>query len=225
MLLFLLLLMPLTLILFLYKKPLKTIFPLVFIGFACGVLLCGFKGFFMFSHRIVYYSFWRTFLSLFFTQFFLPIVILYGLFFAISHDELTYKTDAFVPLVFSFYVVFLPFTVISETESVYSGFQVLLKPVLFGSMLILLGFLTSSLFNAFFTGAVKKAVFQSLIALVFLAGPSLIETLYLLTSAHFMVLLVTGIYVFCVLLYLFFTKIVYIKFFAPKKQAEASSSN
>ena len=214
MLLFLLLLMPLTLILFLYKKPLRTVYPLIFIGFACAVLLCGFKGFFMFSHRIVYYSFWRTFLSLFLTQTFLPIVILYGLFFAISHDELSFKTDAFVPLIFTFYAVFLPFTVISETESIFSGYEILLKPALYGSMLVLMGFLTSSLFNAVFSNNIKKTVLLSVIALIFLAGPALIETLYLLTSVHFLIVLVSGIYVGCVLLYLFFTKIVFTRFLA-----------
>lgn len=214
MLLFLLLLMPLTLILFLYKKPLRTVYPLIFIGFASAVILCGFKGFFMFSHRIVYYSFWRTFLSLFLTQTFLPIVIIYGLFFAVSHDELSFKTDAFVPLIFTFYAVFLPFTVISETESVFSGYEILLKPAIYGSMLVLMGFLTSSLFNAFFANNIKKTVILSLIALVFMAGPALIESLYLLTAVHFLIVLVAGIYVGCVLLYLFFTKIVFTRFSA-----------
>lgn len=211
MLLFLLLLMPLTLILFLYKKPLRTVFPLIFIGFACGILFCGFNGFFMFSHRIIYYSFARTFFSLFLSQTLVPIVVLYGLFFAISHDELAYKTDAFVPLIFTFYAIFLSYIVISETESVYSGFEILLKPALYGSMLVLLGFLTSSLFTAFFDKDVKKAVLLSLVALVFLAGPSVIESLYFLSSNLFLVFLTSGIYVGCVLLYLFFTKIVFTK--------------
>lgn len=214
MLLFLLLLMPLTLILFLYKKPLKTAFPLVFIGFACAILVCGLKGFFMFSHRIVYYSFLRTWISLFLTQTFLPIVILYGLFFVISHDDLNYKTDAFVPLIFSFYAVYLPFTVISETESIYSGFQILIKPVLFGSMLMLFGFLSSSLFSAFLSKNKKKAAILSVAAFLFFIFPSFIETVYLLTTKLFLVLSLSGVYVGSVLLYLFFMKIVFTRFSA-----------
>ena len=101
---------------------------------------------------------------------------------------------------------------ISETESVFSGYEILLKPALYGSMLVLMGFLTSSLFNAVFANNIKKAVLLSVIALVFLAGPSLIETMYLLTATHFLIVLVAGIYVGCVLLYLFFTKIVFTRF-------------
>ena len=200
------LLMPLALVLFCNTKKIRTIFPLVFLGFLSSAVVCGFKGFFMFAHRVIFYSFIETFASLFVFQTLLPLVIVYGVFFFISHDEFDFKLDAFVPLILSFYCVYMPFTVMSEAEAVYSGFEILIKPSLYAAMIVQTGFLLPSLVSAIQKKNKNLAVLISVGIFIYLVVPSLLETFYLLYNCNLPILFVSALYVAFVFFYLIATK-------------------
>lgn len=207
MLLFLLLLMPLSLTAYCYNKSIRDVFPCILLGFFISLIFCGFKSFFMYSHVVIYYSIVRTFLSIFGFQILLPVVILYGVFFLVSHDSLLYKSGAFVPLVMSFYAIFLPYMVISGTESVYSGFQILIKPLLYTAMILQVGGALKSMFYALQNQSKRLMRFNAFLILVYLVFPAVIETIYLLSCNDFIVLIMSAAYVFCVFSYLIIQKL------------------
>ncbi len=208
MLLFLLLLMPLSLTAFCYNKKIRNVLPCLLLGFFISLIFCGFKSFFMFSHPVVFYSIAKTFSSIFVFQILLPVAILYGAFFFVSHDSLLYKSGAFVPLVMSFYAVFLPYMVISGTESIYSGFQILIKPVLYAAMIMQAGALLSSLFYALQIHSKRLFILNAILVIVYLVFPAIIETIYLLSCNNFIVLIMSGAYVFFVSFYLIIKRVV-----------------
>ena len=121
-----------------YKKD-SHLIPVIVTGIVAAVLVCGFKAFFLYSHRIIPYSFERNVLYLLVRQTLLPVVLLYGIFFAWSKDSISYKIESFFPLLISFYMLYLPYTIISTSDGLYTSFPLFVKPVLFVVMIFSLG--------------------------------------------------------------------------------------
>ena len=199
MLLFLLFLMPLSLIFYMtYKKSDKTVSASI-LGFMVSLVIVMFRGFFTFSHKIVYFSFWPNFLDLFLLQTLIPVAILYGIFFFVDHDDIDYKVKAYIPLTMSFYVIYLPYSVITSTDSMYSGFNIFIKPALCSLMIFLTGLYIKNIFTCV-ARKNKPLIFLNffLLALAF-AFPAAIEVFYLLESGWFISLVMSGFYAALVL--------------------------
>ena len=137
--LFMFLLLPLVLAAWGFYKKDAHLAPVIFTGAVAAVLVCGFKAFFLYSHRIIPYSFESKVLYLLIRQTLLPVVLLYGIFFAWSKDKISYKVEAFFPLLISFYMLYLPYTIISTSEGLYTTFPLFVKPVLFVVMIFSIG--------------------------------------------------------------------------------------
>lgn len=176
-----------------YKKDTRMI-PVIFIGLIAGVLVCGFKAFFLYSHRIIPYSFSENVVFLLIRQTLLPVALVYGLFCLWSRDTFEFKAESFCPLLLSFYALYLPYTIISTADHIYTSFSLLIKPCLFCAMILILAMLMGKLQISV---AKKKNGFAVLWGILFLAAvvvPSFIEGMFIMDMNYFLVIILSVIY-------------------------------
>lgn len=189
-----LLLLPLILAAWIFYKREPHQIPVIFTGLISAVLVCGFRAFFLYSHRIIPLSFESNMLYLLIRQTLLPIMVLYGIFFAVSRDNISYKVEALFPLLISFYMLYLPYTILSGADHIITTFLLFVKPVLFTVMIFSLGLSAKHIeknINA------KKYFFTAvwiLISLVSIVVPSVVETMYILDMSYFLILLLSAVY-------------------------------
>ena len=195
MLLFLFMLLPLSLIMFLFTFRDKRNRPVVFIGLLAGILICIIKAIFVFAHRIVPNSMLENYFFFFFNQSILPQVILYGLVLLIAKDDMNFKLQAYFPLLCTFYALYLPYCVISANESeVYSGFAIFIKPLIYLAMLVL----CQMAIQAFAPERNKKTfvkVIAAFIMTIYLLLPAFLETLYVLNAIPVLFIILTAAYI------------------------------
>ncbi len=192
--LFMFLLLPLVLAAWCFYKKDSHLIPVILIGTVVAVLVCGFKAFFLYSHRIIPYSFQSNVMYLLIRQTLLPVILVYGLFFVWSKDKVSYKVEAFFPLLISFYMLYLPYTIISTSEGIYTTFPLLVKPVLFVVMIFSLALSAKHIEQTVIN---KKIVFTAiwiLISIMSVIVPSLIEGMYILDMSYILILLLSAVY-------------------------------
>ena len=192
--LFMFLLLPLVLAAWCFYKKDSHLIPVIFIGAVVAVLVCGFKAFFLYSHRIIPYSFQTNVMYLLIRQTLLPVILVYGLFFVWSKDKASYKVEAFFPLLISFYMLYLPYTIISTSEGIYTTFPLLVKPVLFVVMIFSLGLSAKHVEKTVRNKKYLFSVIWIIIGLVSVFVPSLLEGMYILDMNYFLVLVLSGVY-------------------------------
>lgn len=195
MLLFLLLLFPLSLAgYYLYKKDSKLIMVIV-IGFLSSLIVCAINFFFKFSHRIVPYSFWLNFVYYVEKLGLLPITIIYLIFILLTKDSFKDKIDFYIPLMLSYYMVLIPYNVISSTESnVYSGFDIFIKPIIYLSMIFGSGFLLKQFYYSIEKKKVPFTVLSVFLILIEILIPSILESLNVIGMAFFEILIFVILY-------------------------------
>ena len=177
----------------LYKKDTRII-SVIFIGLIAGVLVCGFKAFFLYSHRIIPYSFSENVVYLLVRQTLLPVALIYGLFCLWSRDTFEFKAESFCPLLLSFYALYLPYTIISTAEQVYTAFSLLVKPCLFCAMILILAFFMCKLQKSVAGKKTVQAVLWGILFLIAVVIPSFIEGMFVMDMSYFLILLLSGIY-------------------------------
>lgn len=174
--------MPLCLILWALTYGEKKYTIAFFTGLLSGVAVTAFKGFFTFIHRITPYSFADNFVYLLVREAVLPVVILYGIYLLISHDDLEFKAKSFFPLVSAFYITFLPFIILSGNKAIHTHFELFLKPVIMEIMIFVLAGAVKE-FAACLKGKKKLIFIPVLIFLIYIAGPALIEAAFTIHMA------------------------------------------
>ena len=188
------LLLPLILAAWCFYKKDSHLIPVIFAGLITAVLVCGFRAFFLYSHRIIPFSFERNMLYLLLRQTLLPVILIYGLFFLISKDTISYKVEALFPLLLSFYMLYLPYTILSGAEHIFTTFPLFIKPVLFTVMIFSLG-LSAKHIEKTILG--KKYVFTAIwiiISLVSIIVPSVLESMYIMDMSYFLILVISGVF-------------------------------
>lgn len=195
MLLFLLLLFPLSLIsYYLYKKEPKLIIVIA-IGFLTSLFVCAINFFFKFSHRIVPYSFWLNFVYYAEKLGILPIAVVYGIFLLVTRDDFKSKIDFYVPLFLSYYMVLIPYNVISTTESnIYTSFDIFIKPLIYLFLIFGSGCLLKQIYFSIKNKKIFFTVLSVLIFIVDLLLPSVIESMFSIGNPFFVILILSILY-------------------------------
>lgn len=174
----------------------RKIIPALFIGLMSGILLCVFKTFFLYAHRIIPYSLSSNIVYLLIRQTLLPVLIVYAIFLVFSRDTLEYRGEALCPLLLSFYLVYLPYSIVTTSEGLYSGFAIFIKPILFAFMILTVSFCAKKIFKAI---EEKKYIFMILfilLALVYLILPAVIESFSIINEKILVRILVSLLYCF-----------------------------
>lgn len=197
------LLLPVALAVYFTQSEKKTNIILLITGFLSAILIFALKEFLTLSHRVVPFSLSANFLYLFFKETLIPIFVLYILFFLLSKDEITFKIEAFFPLVASYYVVFLPYNIITSPVA-KSAFEILFKPILFLNLLICMNSGLSLLYKGI-TGKKLLIPLGIFLLLISLPIPAITEAFFLIDSASFIYIILTIISILFSAGMLFFT--------------------
>ena len=168
--------------------------PVIFIGLITAVLVCGFRAFFLYSHRIIPLSFATNMIYLLVRQTLLPVLVLYGIFFLISKDTVSYKVEALFPLLISFYMLYLPYTILSTSEKIITSFPLFVKPLLFTVMIFSLALCAKHIEKTISAKKYFCAAIWIIIAIVCIVFPSVVETMYILDMSYFLILVLSGVY-------------------------------
>ena len=151
-----------------------------FCGSITSVLYC-FVGFLVFSsYRVPEFNFRNNFVYFFLTGTIYPVACCVLLYLLLGKNDWKFKLLMFSDVVPSFYVVFLPYRIISVYD-ITDAFSLFVLPVIVASCLYILR--KASVFVAVIKAALwKKIVFGLLAAGVFLVMPALTETMYYVAS-------------------------------------------
>jgi hypothetical protein len=195
MLLFLFFLFPVSLTAYCIYKKQAELFITILIGFLAATLVCAINFFFNFTHRVVPYSFGLNFLYYMEKVGLIPVLVMYGIFFLVTKDDVERKVDYFIPLMLAYYSVLLPYNVVTLCESThYSGFLIFIKPLIYLSMLYSAGLLLRHLY-AF--AKEKKVSFVTVIIcllLLLLLFPSVLETMYVMNYSSLLLYFLSFLY-------------------------------
>ena len=191
---FMLLLLPLILAAWCFYKRDSHLIPVIFMGLITAVLVCGFRAFFLYSHRVIPFSFENNMWYLLLRQTLLPVVLLYSLFFIISKDTISYKVEALFPLLISFYLLYLPYTILSGMDHIVTTFPLFIKPVLFAVMIFSLGLSAKHIEKTIKAKKYAFTVIWIVISLISIAVPSVLETMYIMDMSYFLILVLSAVY-------------------------------
>ncbi len=183
MLLFLILFMPCVLALYCFVSKNKKVAPVIFIGLMVALLYCAVRVIGTFSHRIIPDSFGTNYFYYLIRFTVIPVITIYALYVLLTRDTWEFKISMFFPLLGTFYAVFIPYKVVAFTQSVYSGYDLFLRPMIYMAMI---GGLAICLFFAFKYIVLEKiplAIISIVLIIVYMLIPALFDTLFALNKA------------------------------------------
>ena len=91
-------------------------------------------------------------------------------------------------------MLYLPYTIISASEGIYTSFPLFVKPVLFVVMIFSLGLSAKHIEKTIIRKKYVFTVIWSLIALISVVIPSLLEGMYMLDMNYLLILVLSGVY-------------------------------
>lgn len=148
--------------------------PALLWGLLSATVVCTIKAFFFFTTFVWTGSFVSGFIHVLVTDAILPCILLYAVFLFFSKDDNDYKANAFLPLMASFYAVYIPYRVLSMTEPL-SVFPLFVKPVLFVSMVSFLSSLVHRFFSALDAKKVGALIGYCFVGIVVACVPAALE--------------------------------------------------
>lgn len=195
----------------LYAKDKKNVL-VVFAGVFTGVVLCLLKVFFTFGHRVVPFDLTQNFMHYLIKETLLPSVLVYGVYAVVLRDKFTYKLNIAFPLLAAFYAIYMPYCVIGVTDSIYSAYNLFIKPTLYGAMT---GIFAQSLsLCSKMVCEKKKMYFITLVLLgigVSLVFPAISQAMYDINIHYTMNMLLSGVFIATALIWPVLKVIKYIK--------------
>ncbi len=186
--------LPLLLVWFCFDYKSQKLVPIISIGVIVSIIVCACQAFFTFAHRVIPYNFADNYFYLLFRQTVLPLVIVYGVFFLISKDEVQFKVDSFLPLLLSYYSIYLPYVIITTSEGLYSWFVLFFKPILFGAMLIQTAISIRYFYKFLIDKKVAMIIILVIISLLYISLPAVFETMFLIKMQTTLVIIFGVIY-------------------------------
>ena len=207
MLLFLFIVLPLALILYFFFNKGSKFFGAMLVGVLCAVLLCAFKVFLTYSHRLIPVSFSENFVYYLLNESCLPLCGVSLIYFLIVRDSIENKINFFFPLICAFYAIYLPYLVVGKTISVYSGYAIFIKPLVYLAMIVQCALSLRCIFRSIKS---KKGVFVAInlvLIVAYLIIPAIIETLYAMNMSFVVVIVLSGVYVIIPVVYLVLRKV------------------
>lgn len=192
---FLLLLFPISLIVYCLAVKDRNKVPMICIGVVTGVLVSACKLFFTYTHRIIPDSFAENYVYYLLNQSLISLIVLFVVFCLISKDTWEYKIKYFFPLETAYFAIYLPFCVITQSEFYYQGYDILLKPAVYLAMLLQISF---SLWY-FYKGIVNKkplfVILNFMLAAGYLVYPAVSDSLYAINYKFSLIVLFDVIFI------------------------------
>ena len=207
MLLFLILLLPVTLLAYALIKKDRTIILPIFAGLITASVVCACRFFFTYEHHLIYYSFAQNFVYYLVKQNLLPLVIVSAVYALISRDTAEYKIKNFFPLMCTYFAVYLPYCVITSSEVYYQSYDLFLKPVIYLAMLVQISMSLIAAFNGIKDHKNFSVIINGLLIIVYAFYPAVSDALYAIDYSFAIILLIGIIFSALPVLYFFLTKL------------------
>lgn len=190
--LFLLLLLPASLLCYLFVTKEKKLIVSIFTGLICAVVVVACRFFFSYEHRLISYSFAENFVYSLIKQNFLPLVVMFGVFTLVSKDTIEDKFKNFFPLIISFFTVYLPYCVMSSSEVYYQGYDIFLKPFIYFSMICQIAVSLQYTLKFIQQKKIIFVILNILLILIYAVYPAVSDSLYAI-DYNFVIVLIIGI--------------------------------
>lgn len=176
--LFLFILLPAALFIYFNTWGEKKFITLAFTGLITGIIVCGIRFIFFFSHRLIPDSF---FLNYFFylVKIALAPVLVYVVFILISRDSVDFKIKAFFPLIASFNAIYLPYYFLTMSGSVYSNYDLFFRPIIYLAFLAGIAYALWNTYVAVKNNDKKKKILYIVMAVVYVLIPPAIDSSYI----------------------------------------------
>lgn len=178
--LFMIMLIPAVLVFCGIRAGDKTEVAVTVSGAVTGVLVSLLVAAFSFRHRIPEYSFAANFLYYAAEEYIVPLLLLYIAYFFITKDTVEFRIRSFFPVTAGFFSVYMPYCIISASGSVFSFFELFVKPVLFLSMLVLASFAVFYIGKQACEKNIKRMVAGGVLLAFILFVPPFLNTLWIL---------------------------------------------
>lgn len=180
--LFLFILLPAALFIYFNTIGEKKLLTLSFTGIITGIVICGIRFIFFNSHRIIPDSFFGNYFFYLINIAILPNIV-YGVFFLISKDTIELKLKALFPLMAGFYTIYLPYYFLTLSGSVYSNYDLFLRPVLYLAFLYGLSMAIERLYKAFEEKNNMKKILYIVMLVLYMIIPAAIDSSYIINKA------------------------------------------
>ncbi|MCQ2589823.1 MAG: hypothetical protein MJ179_05310 [Treponema sp.] len=180
--LFLFILLPAALFIYFNTIGEKKLLTLSFTGIITGIVICGIRFIFFTSHRIIPDSFFSNYFFYLINIAILPNIV-YGVFFLISKDTIELKLKALFPLMAGFYTIYLPYYFLTLSGSVYSNYDLFLRPVLYLAFLYGLSMAIERLYKAFEEKNNMKKIIYIVMLVLYMIIPAAIDSSYIINKA------------------------------------------
>lgn len=180
--LFLFILLPAALFIYFNTIGEKKLLTLSFTGIVTGIVICGIRFIFFNSHRIIPDSFFSNYFFYLINIAILPNIV-YGVFFLISKDTIELKLKALFPLMAGFYTIYLPYYFLTLSGSVYSNYDLFLRPVLYLAFLYGLSMAIERLYKAFEEKNNMKKILYIVMLVLYMIIPAAIDSSYIINKA------------------------------------------
>lgn len=153
---------------------------LIFLGVFAGILVSGCTAVFSYMHRIPEYSFPSNFIYFLLKEYCLPLILVYALYFFCTKDSFDFRVKAFFPVTGAFFTVYMPYCTIASNSAAFSFFLLFVKPVVVLSMVFLCSLIAYRIYRLACEKKTGLIVAFSFSALVSMAVPAVLETMWLL---------------------------------------------
>lgn len=151
---------------------------IAFIGIVPSALFCAYKFFFSPFYYLPQDSFVLNFFYLFFTQIFVPLLVLILAFMFINKkDSIAERFENIYPFLAGFYAVFLPFRIISGTKTL-PFFLLFTKPLIYFFAILAVSKILMSISSNRIGNSSKFSYYWALVFVVLL--PAVLESLWLI---------------------------------------------
>lgn len=191
---FILLLLPVSLFLYYSFTQKKQYLFMTLAAFFVGIIACGVRFIFFYSHRLVPDSFIQNFFFYFTRVTFLPLLV-YGLFVLVTKDSWEFKLDGFFPIMAAFNSVYYPYYFLTMLGSVYSGYDLFFRPVIYLAMLAGVSMSIKMIYAAFKNNDSNAKVKSIAITAGYLIFPSLVDTAYAMNAVFWLFVILSVAYI------------------------------
>lgn len=173
-------LIPSVLVFYCVKSRDKAAVAVASLGAFAGFLVCVFLALFASLHRIPEYSFSSNFAHYALREYILPLAVIYAVFFLVTKDEFSFKAKSFFPLSAGFLSFFMPYIIIVSNDSVFSFYELFVKPSLWLSMIIIASGIVPRLLKAGAEKSYRSLSFFSVVLAFVIFFPPFLNSLWIL---------------------------------------------
>lgn len=204
--LFLFILLPAALYIYFNSFGEKSLLTLSFTGIITGVVVCGIRFIFFYSHRIIPNAFFSNYFFYLSRIILLPLLV-YLVFFLISRDTIELKFKAFFPLLAGFYITYLPYYFLTMATSVYSNYDLFFRPIIYIAYLGGTCFALLRCYEAFINKNLMGKILYIVMTVLYILIPAAIDTSYVINVAFPLFAVIGIVYIVLPVVLIFFEKI------------------